>query len=131
MKSRRDPSGALDLAGQNPSLAAPTVAPLGGARAIVAIAHCSPGCSLRRKSMPSFPIVGSHVHLYDPTILHYPWIADVPALLRPHLLPDLDKAAGPVEVMHAVFVGVDAEAGLKVREAAWVSEQSATEPRIA
>jgi L-fuconolactonase len=81
--------------------------------------------------MPSFPIVDSHVHLYDPTVLRYPWMADQPALLRPHLLPDLDKAAGNVEILKAVFVEVDVEAGLKIGEAEWVSEQAASEPRIA
>lgn len=81
--------------------------------------------------MPSFPIVDSHVHLYDPTVLRYPWMADQPTLLRPHLLPDLDRAADDVEIMKAVFVEVDVEAGLKIKEAEWVSEQASSEPRIA
>jgi L-fuconolactonase len=81
--------------------------------------------------MPSFPIVDSHVHLYDPTTLRYPWMADHPTLMRPHLMSDLDQAAGSVQVAKAVFVEVDVEPALRRREVAWVSDQAADEDRIA
>lgn len=81
--------------------------------------------------MPSFPIVDSHVHLYDPTTLRYPWMADHPTLMRPHLMSDLDQAAGRLQVAKAVFVEVDVEPALRRREVAWVSDQAADEDRIA
>ena len=32
--------------------------------------------------MPSFPIVDSHVHLYDPAHLRYSWLGNVPKINR-------------------------------------------------
>ena len=32
--------------------------------------------------MPDFRIVDSHVHLYDPATLAYPWLKSVPAIDR-------------------------------------------------
>jgi L-fuconolactonase len=81
-------------------------------------------------AMPSFPIVDSHVHLYDPTLLDYPWMADHPDLLHPHLLADLDRAAGRERIDSAVFVEVDVAANLRLREAEWVADMAAAEPRI-
>lgn len=80
--------------------------------------------------MPAFPIVDSHVHLYDPGVLRYPWMADHPALLRPHLPPDLDRAAGPTRIDRMVFVEVDVAEDQRAQEAAWVSEQAGLDPRI-
>jgi L-fuconolactonase len=81
--------------------------------------------------MPSFPIVDSHVHLYDPGLLSYSWMAEHPRLQRPHLMPDFDRARGPVEVDRLVFVEVDVDRGLNLQEAAWAAGQVAAEPRIA
>jgi L-fuconolactonase len=80
--------------------------------------------------MPSFPIVDSHVHLYDPGLLSYAWMAEHPTLLRPHLTADFDRARGPVAVDTMVFVEVDVDASLRQQEAAWVAEQAAADPRI-
>jgi len=96
-----------------------------------AVSAAAQSRNLRRTMMPSFPIVDSHVHLYDPTQLRYPWMTDHPTLLRPHLMKDLDGAADQVEIAKAVFVEVDVAAGLQLREAAWVSEQAGADPRIA
>ena len=81
--------------------------------------------------MPSFPIVDSHVHLYDPGLLNYPWMTGHPVLLRPHLMDDFDQESGPVEVEKVVFVEVDVDPSLRVREADWVAQLARVEPRIA
>ena len=41
--------------------------------------------------MPQFAIVDTHLHIWDPTRLKYPWHASVPQLDRPFLLSDYDE----------------------------------------
>ena len=53
--------------------------------------------------MPDFPIIDSHVHLYDVERLSYGWMKGVPKLNRTHLVKDFDAARGPVKVDGIVF----------------------------
>ncbi len=53
--------------------------------------------------MPDFPIVDSHVHLYDVARLSYGWLAGVPAIARTYLIEDFDEARGRIEVDAIVF----------------------------
>jgi L-fuconolactonase len=81
--------------------------------------------------MPAFPIVDSHVHLYDPEALDYPWMREFPELLRRHRMAEFDKARGAVTVEKLVFVEVDVAPGLRQHEAEWVAREAAQDPRIA
>ena len=38
--------------------------------------------------MFEFPIVDTHVHLWDPSVITYPWLGNVEALNRPFLPED-------------------------------------------
>ena len=80
--------------------------------------------------MPSFPIVDSHVHLYDPTTLSYPWLAGVPKINRRYDLSDLDRCRGKVEIDKIVFAEVAVGPGLHVDEAAWVQKLADADPRL-
>jgi len=53
--------------------------------------------------MPSFPIVDSHVHLYDVARLHYPWLRAVPKIDRTYLLKDFDAAYHFIDNVGTVF----------------------------
>ncbi len=81
-------------------------------------------------SMPISPVIDTHLHLWDPAVLRYPWLDHNALLNRPCLLPDYRSATAshPVEAM--VFVQCEAEFPQFEREAAWVAEQAAQEPRI-
>jgi len=46
--------------------------------------------------MPNFPIVDTHLHVWDPARFSYPWLAPIPILNKAYLLEDYDKACGPV-----------------------------------
>ncbi len=46
--------------------------------------------------MPNFPIVDTHLHIWNPRYLRYPWLDDIPLLNKPYLLEDYKKATGPV-----------------------------------
>jgi L-fuconolactonase len=80
--------------------------------------------------MPDFPVVDSHVHLYDIARLRYGWLDAVPALKRTSLLADFDAARGHVQVDGIVFAEVAVDPGLHVREAAFVQEMADADPRL-
>lgn len=81
--------------------------------------------------MPAFPIVDSHVHLYDVERLSYGWMASAPKINRSHGMAEFDAARGPVVVDKLVFVEVAADAGLHLKEAAFVQELADRDARIA
>lgn len=80
--------------------------------------------------MPNFPIVDTHLHLWDLGRLRYPWLAGVPALNRHHLVEDFRRACGPVQVAKMVFVQCECDPALSQAEADWVTEIARSEPRI-
>ncbi|MDE0299951.1 MAG: amidohydrolase family protein [Candidatus Poribacteria bacterium] len=80
--------------------------------------------------MNSFPIVDTHVHLWHPEHLRYPWLDEVPAIRKPHLLDDFRAACGDASVESFVFVECDVHPDERVREAEWVASLAKQEPRI-
>src|SRR5579862_711424 len=83
------------------------------------------------KAMPDFPIVDSHVHLYDIARLRYGWLKNVPAINRTYLVKDFDAARGRVAVDKFVFAEVAVDPGLHIQEAAFVQEMADSDPRLA
>src|SRR5579872_4873020 len=81
--------------------------------------------------MPDFPIIDSHVHLYDPAKLRYGWLSGVPKLNRTFLLPDFDAARGSVAVDGIVFAEVAVDPGLHIQEAAFVQGLAEGDARLA
>jgi len=81
--------------------------------------------------MPSFPIVDSHVHLYDPAVLPYSWMKGNKILDRRHLLEEFDAARGSVEVDGIVFAEVDPDAGDHLAEAAFIQSLANGDRRLA
>lgn len=80
--------------------------------------------------MPDFPIIDSHVHLYDPAEVSYPWMAGVPALNARHATAEFNAAIGDLVVERLVFVEVNAGPGAHLPEARWVAELAKSDPRI-
>lgn len=78
--------------------------------------------------MPAFPIIDSHLHLWDPRHLSYPWLFD--PLDRPFLPADFQAASAPVDIEALVFLECDAAPHLAFDEAQWVLEQEKLDPRI-
>ena len=68
--------------------------------------------------MTPFEIVDSHVHLWDPSALEYPWLAALPALRRPFLSDDLAAAVGEAPVRRVVFVEANARVDQALAEVA-------------
>ena len=80
--------------------------------------------------MPNFPIIDTHLHIWDLGRLRYPWLASVPKLNRNHLIEDFRRACGPVEVAKMVFVQCECDPALAQQEADGVAEVARTEPRL-
>lgn len=82
--------------------------------------------------MVNFPIVDTHVHLWDTNSgrIGYPWLGDLPPLNRPFLVNDFDDARGSIEVEKIVFLECDVAAEDAGEEAKWVAEIAQTDSRI-
>jgi L-fuconolactonase len=80
--------------------------------------------------MPNFPIVDTHLHLWDLGRLRYPWLASVPLLNRNHLIDDYRRACGPVQVAKMVFVQCECDPLQSQDEADWVTAVAQDDPRI-
>ncbi len=75
-------------------------------------------------------ICDSHVHLWDPATLSYPWLETVSMLKRPYLPEDFREAHGGFNVGSLVFLECDVQLGQQLAEAQWVSQLAQAEPRI-
>ncbi|MBL9217394.1 MAG: amidohydrolase family protein [Opitutaceae bacterium] len=80
--------------------------------------------------MPNFPIVDTHLHIWDLDRLLYPWLANVPLLNKNHLIGDYRRACGPVAVAKMVFLQCECDFAQFQQEADWVTEVAAADPRI-
>ena len=80
--------------------------------------------------MPGFPIVDTHLHVWDPQVLCYPWLADIPLLNKPYLLDDYDRACGATEVEKMVFLQAECDFALYRQEADWVASLARRDERI-
>jgi L-fuconolactonase len=81
-------------------------------------------------AMPEFGIIDSHLHLWDPAQLRYPWLDAVDALRRPFLRGDFDAAAADVAIEAMVFVQCEAAFDAFEAEADWMAGQALADPRI-
>ncbi len=80
--------------------------------------------------MIDFAIVDTHLHLWNPGLLRYPWLRDIPLLNKPYLPQDYDRACRPVRVEKMVFVQAEADFAQYREEADWVTSLAREEPRI-
>lgn len=80
--------------------------------------------------MIPFPIVDTHVHLWDPSNLRYPWLDGNALLNKPYLLADYKRACGPVQVEKMVFLQCECDFSQFQQEADWVTKLAQQDPRI-
>jgi L-fuconolactonase len=80
--------------------------------------------------MLNFPIVDTHLHLWDPRRLRYPWLDDIPLLNKPYLLDDFNRACGSVQVEKMVFLQCECDFSQFMDEAAWVTSLAKQDARI-
>ncbi|HEX4349373.1 MAG TPA: amidohydrolase family protein [Verrucomicrobiae bacterium] len=75
-------------------------------------------------------IVDSHVHLWNPAQLQYPWLDALPALNRAFLPADFSQASAKANITKIIFVECGCEPAQSLSEVEWISTVSTTEPRL-
>jgi L-fuconolactonase len=80
--------------------------------------------------VPNCPIVDTHLHLWDPGRISYPWLAGNALLNRSYQLEDYRRACTGFAVDAMVFVQCEADFAAFMQEADWVAEQARRDPRI-
>lgn len=80
--------------------------------------------------MEKFPIVDTHVHLWHPKQLRYPWLKQVSALNKPYLLKDYRAAYNNLDIESIVFVQCDAHPDDGLKETDWVTSLADVDQRI-
>lgn len=80
--------------------------------------------------MINFSIVDTHLHLWDPTHLRYPWLDSNTLLNKPYLLDNYHAACGPVQVEQMVFLQCECDFAQFMDEANWVTSLAQGDPRI-
>ncbi len=80
--------------------------------------------------MPDFPLVDTHLHVWHPQLLRYPWLDDIPLLNKPCLLEDYDRACGPVAVEKMVSLQAEVDFDLFMEEADWVDSLADQDSRL-
>lgn len=84
--------------------------------------------------MPDYPIIDTHLHIWDHSRLTYSAFHGNPLLEQDYHVEDYQKACGDVEVEAMVFVECYAdftpEGGQYIKEIEFVEEQAVRDPRI-
>ena len=80
------------------------------------------------RNPPAF--VDTHVHLWDPQQLRYPWLADLTPLNRPILPADFSTATTATTPSKFVFVECGCDPDQGIAEVEWISSLAKTEPRL-
>jgi L-fuconolactonase len=81
--------------------------------------------------MPNFPIIDTHVHLYDVERFHYAWLESVPPINRTCLIRDFDRARKGVEVEKFVFAEVAVSDNAHLQEAEFIQGLANDDVRLA
>jgi L-fuconolactonase len=80
--------------------------------------------------MITVPIIDTHLHLWDPARIPYPWLGGEPKLNRPHLLEEYRQATAGLPIEKMIFVQCEADFSAFQKEVDWVTEQAQQDTRL-
>ncbi len=80
--------------------------------------------------MPDFPIIDTHLHVWEPNRLRYPWLDGNPLLNKPYLLSDYNRATSPVKIEKLVFLQCECVPDQFMDEADWVTQLAGEDTRL-
>lgn len=84
--------------------------------------------------MPDFPIIDTHLHLWDPKRLRYTWLDGNALLNKPYLVEDYRRDCGKVAVEAMVFLECYCDftpaGGQYIDEIEFVEDEASRDPRL-
>lgn len=84
--------------------------------------------------MPNFPIIDTHLHIWDPARLEYGWIKGNPLFDRAYHVEDYARDCGGLQVEAMVFVECYADftssRGQYIEEVQFVEQEAKRDPRL-
>lgn len=80
--------------------------------------------------MPNFPIIDTHLHLWNPDNINYPWLKDVPVLNKAYVLEEYSQATSTVNIEKMVFLQCECNTEQCEDEAAWVTQLAQKDSRL-
>lgn len=80
--------------------------------------------------MPSFPIIDTHLHIWDHARTQIGWAKGNPLFERNYTIEDFSKDCGRVEVEAIVFMEAHVDTGYFAEEVAFVTENAKRDSRI-
>lgn len=80
--------------------------------------------------MLNLPVIDTHLHLWDPRQLRYPWLDEAPAINQAHLPADYRAATTGIPIAKMIFVQCEVDVAQYREEVAWVTKQAALDDRI-
>jgi L-fuconolactonase len=80
--------------------------------------------------MPDFPIVDTHLHVWDTNRLRYPWLDGIPLLNKPYLLAEYKRACGPVQVEKMIFLQCECDFSQFMQEVGLVTQLAREDARL-
>src|SRR5690349_2105533 len=86
---------------------------------------------IRSLNMIEFPVVDSHVHLWDPQRFPISWLDSKPILNRPYQVTDFFEHSREVAVQAFVYVEVDLAPQYALLEAQAVASLAQSDSRVA
>lgn len=80
--------------------------------------------------MPNVPIIDTHVHFWDPTLLRYPWLDDNSLLNKAYMPDNYLESTKETSIDKMVFVQCECLPSQCEEEVAWASRLAQADPRI-
>ena len=81
--------------------------------------------------VPDFPIIGAHVHLWDPERFRMTWLDGIDLLNRRYDLEEYREQTQGIPVEAMIYVEVAVEPAYSLLEAQWAVSRARQEPRLA